>query len=228
MRNLVVKLQELWVTFSFSFFLSFVFRRKRKNWLGFLRDLSLISAGGISPEMVVVLDAGASWQERGWAQSGLITGGGGAQMGLSASTTGAVGKGGARPGGLQVDIPVRRGTPRWAIWWFLVFQQALIWREVSIFFCVFFWSKIFLSPCCRVMAVDELCRVAFWGGGGGSQTGAAGCWLGLPAPGPLVPCSARSTQLGRPSLALAWGRACSPCPRLFLLLVWSVPSVSEC
>lgn len=65
MRNLVVKLQELWVTFSFSFFLSFVFRRKRKNWLGFLRDLSLISAGGISPEMVVVLDAGASWQERG-------------------------------------------------------------------------------------------------------------------------------------------------------------------
>ena len=32
-------------------------------------------------------------------------------MGLSASATGAVGKGGAHPGGLQVDIPVRRDTP---------------------------------------------------------------------------------------------------------------------
>lgn len=65
MRNLVVKLQELWVAFSFLFFffLSFVFRRKRKNLVGFLRDLSLISAGGISPEMEAVLDARALWQE---------------------------------------------------------------------------------------------------------------------------------------------------------------------
>ena len=35
----------------------------------------------------------------------------GAQTGLSAPAMGAAGEGGARPGGLQVDIPVGQDTP---------------------------------------------------------------------------------------------------------------------
>ena len=58
--------------FFFFFFVFCLFRRK--NLVGFLRDLSLISAGGISP------DGGSPgcWSivEKGLSPDGLITGGG--------------------------------------------------------------------------------------------------------------------------------------------------------
>lgn len=104
-RNLVVKLQELWVTF---FFLSFVFRRK--NLVGFLRDLRLISAGGISadgrsPGCWSTMAEGAE-PSLGLSQEE------GHPDGFISAHHGAVGEGGARPGGRQVDIPVEPDTPR--------------------------------------------------------------------------------------------------------------------